>query len=287
MGGLGNQMFQYALYRRIKSEGKPVKLDIFPLVYFMKGEHPYLMEKAFGLRGEYAGYKEARRCGALSKHRAVRLIERKLRFPTESMRLRAGNDFEFGQDVEDAIQSGKDCYLAGYWLNDKCFSPIAETIQREYIFKPALGPENAELLEKLREPNAVAVHLRKYSAHGATYASWEKPLQYYENAMKYMADRIENAVFYIFSNDIEWCRQNVRGQQAVFVGNNSQPDSGQWIDMQLMSHCRNCIISNSTYSWWAAYLDPEGEGKTVVAPKFWLAHNGDATPNLDSWIEMD
>jgi hypothetical protein len=132
----------------------------------------------------------------------------------------------------------------------------------------------------------VAVHVRRYSSQGISGV--DKGIDYYEKAIRYFSDRIEGATYYVFSYDIDWCRANIETPKSVFVHENpaDQWGQGQWKDMMLMSHCQNIIISNSTYSWWGAYLNPCGVRKNVVSPSLWMEHCGNANPNLSEWVSM-
>ena len=281
-GGLGNQMFQYALYRRLKEEGKPVKLASSWLEIF---KAPYLVDNVFNTASEFASYAEARKLGAPSKCRIRRSLDYRLNLLTDKNILRNKNVYEFEPDVEDEIQSGKDIYLDGFWQNERWFSDVRDIIQKEFLFKNVLDDENAGILEEISSPKSVAAHVRRYSHEGIEAGDRGKE-NYYQKAVGYFLESLENATFYIFSNDIDWCRANIKTPKSVFVeGNPIGPfEDGQWKDMMLMSRCPNIIISNSTYSWWGAYLPPPNKEKTVVSPAFWQF--GDSNPNLDGWVSL-
>ncbi|MDR1571201.1 MAG: alpha-1,2-fucosyltransferase [Clostridiales Family XIII bacterium] len=282
-GGIGNQMFQYSIYRRLKEEGKTVRLW---------SVYPYMIDVAFDAKGEFASRREAQETGlpaTVSKNYPLRWAAHRLLRPKRKPNQFADDKgvYVFSQDIENRLQSDPPAgiFLDGYWQNEKWFSSIRGIIQREFSFKNALDERNSALLEKISRGGArsVAVHVRRYSSQG--FGGIDKGIDYYEKAIRYFSDRLENAVYYIFSDDIAYCKANIRTPQSVFVeGNPSGPwEPGQWKDMMLMSRCQNIVISNSTYSWWAAYLNPDDIKKNVAAPAFWLAEQGDTNPNLEEW----
>ena len=109
-------------------------------------------------------------------------------------------------------------------------------------------------------------------------------LHYYEEAIRYMCEHVQEPVFYVFSNDISWVRVNLKIPNAVYVTHNQGADS--WQDMYLMSKCKHHIIANSTFSWWGAYLNRDKQKLVVCPPK--LTNRGDS-PNLfpKEWIKIE
>lgn len=144
-------------------------------------------------------------------------------------------------------------YFDDDFQNEKYFADYADDIRKEFQFK-----------EKLQAPegNTVAVHVRRgdYVWHPNHLVCLPS---YYENAVAYICERVENPVFYVFSEDVEWCKENIKFPQPCFYVDNTDKPSSH--DMQLMSLCKHNIIANSTYSWWAAWLNSNPD-KIVIAP---------------------
>jgi hypothetical protein len=146
--------------------------------------------------------------------------------------------------------------------------------------------ETQHLKAKISEQNSISLHIRrgdylsdKFSSGFAGICN----LEYYERAVQYIKQNVSNPVFYIFTDDIEWVKENFKIENSHFVIHNSGKDS--WQDMYLMSNCKHNIIANSTFSWWGAWLN-NNQDKIVIAPKIWWNHftKDDVVP--DSWIRL-
>ena len=105
--------------------------------------------------------------------------------------------------------------------------------------------------------------------------------EYYKKAIDYIKQRVENAKFYLFSNDMPYVQDRFRGEEFVYVENNSE-DKG-YIDLYLMSLCKHHIIANSSFSWWGAWLNA-AKSKIVVAPSIWLTNAPARDVVPDTWI---
>ena len=110
--------------------------------------------------------------------------------------------------------------------------------------------------------------------------------KYFDSAIKYINERIPKPIFFVFSDDIEWCRTKLNIANAIYVDWNK--DDNSFRDMQLMSMCKHNIICNSTFSWWGAYLNNNPD-KIVIAPNKWMKINdklfeGDIVP--PTWIKL-
>ena len=284
MGGLGNQMFQYAIYRRLKEEGQNVKLDLgWTKIY----KHPYLIPDVFNVTGDIASYKDARQLGAKSKYRFRRILDYRLGLNKINKKnkniVNDNNVYVYQNDIETVLKSNEDVYLEGFWQNELWFKGAEDIIREEFTFKRTLDNKGLEILSKLTAPNSIALHYRHYT--GENLSTWQRPIEYYYKAVEYFQEEKGNAVFYIFSDNIEWCKKNFNISAAVFI--DSAGIKHEERDMRLISHCPNCIISNSTYSWWGAYLNPEKHKKTVISPRVWLNEYSESNPNLSDWITLD
>lgn len=169
-------------------------------------------------------------------------------------------------------------YLKGYWQSWKYFEPVKHLIREDFAFKTAFSPEILAKAEALRRGNSVAMHFRRgdyTSTSAATYHGICEP-EYYQKA----AERYPGATFYIFTNDPAWVKDNLP-QGITYEILSGALSHTQYEDLFLMSSCRHQVIANSSYSWWAAWLN-RYEGKRITAPKRWFVaegmHDGDLIP---------
>ena len=147
--------------------------------------------------------------------------------------------------------------------------------------------QNADIAEKISQVNAVSLHVRR-----GDYISDKKnafigvcTLDYYKTAIEKIKTQVDNPVFFVYSDDINWVKNNlVIDKTAVFVNHNRGQES--YNDMHLMSLCKHNIIANSSFSWWGAWLNTSPD-KIVIAPKQWFANMQDTSDLLpDNWLKM-
>jgi hypothetical protein len=172
-----------------------------------------------------------------------------------------------------------DTRLVGQWQSPQYFADYADVIRRDFTFRADASEGNQRLLARITaDPSAVSLHVRR-----TDYVTWpgNQPVMgfvgesYYERAVAWVRERIAQPTFYIFSDEPAWCRQHLKlGDASVYVDGNVGADS--YLDMWLMSHCKHHIIANSTFSWWGAWLNPNAE-KLVVAPACWFSD-----PSMDA-----
>ena len=283
-GGLGNQMFQYALLKALSAKGRTVKAS---LGFYYK--RPQLA--AFCLNDVFAGasfdvvdeniFEEKN-----AQWRKIKENERELQI----FLCDYANRFFWVEELEgiydERIFETKNCVFVGYWQTEKYFCNIRETLQRDFSF-----PYGEDQLKKLGEEfaknvNTVAIHVRRgdylnsVDIHGSL---WET--QYYENAIRYFAEKLINPKFVFFSDDIEWVKKKFCYKNCIYIESGMFENYQPWYDMYLMSVCAHNIIANSSFSWWGAWLNRK-QGQTVVAPRTWLKTQ--AMPDIcpDRWIRM-
>lgn len=285
LGGLGNQMFQYAAARSLATaKGKPLYLDLsdFP---------GYHLHYGFELSKVFCGTFEAADEGQLWQvlgwraHHALRnMLKRRQLALFRNKRFVVEPHFHYWPGFFEAPD---DCYLAGYWQSEKYFKPIEEIIRKEFTFNSALSGQNEELAEQIAGCNAVSLHIRRgdYVSDARTRATnGFVSLAYYQNAVRRIAKGVSAPVFFVFSDDMEWVRGNLNIPfQCQFIRHNQGTES--YKDMQLMSLCQHHIIANSSFSWWGAWLNPR-HGKIVIYPKEWFVNTHINTEDLTprDWI---
>ena len=286
IGGLGNQMFQYAAGRALSlAREQPLRLDIFGFDGYGL-HHGFELKRVFNCPAEIASEADVR--GMLG-WQALSLVRRILSRPGMAALRRkefiVEPHFHFWSGLSQVPQ---DCYLAGYWQSEKYFCGASDTIRRDFTFRQPLSPENARLAGQISQVNAVSLHVRRGDyvsntrnsiTHGAC------ALDYYRAAIQYVSGQVEQPHFFIFSDDIAWVKENLKMEMPHrYVDHNHGAES--YNDMRLMSLCRHHIIANSSFSWWGAWLN-QSASKIVVAPAKWFAdgkNTGDLLPQ--GWVKL-
>jgi len=260
-GGAGNQLFQYAAARALADHlGTDLALDS----RYVAGSNN---------RGDcFIHYQNARftrtdrlppaKSDGAIRYALWRILGRNPRFHRET---HLGYDPDFF-DLPDQT------YLHGYWQSEKYFEGIADQIRRDLRFTTPLDKPNADMAVQIaKAPCPLALHVRRgdYVVSGA-YAACTP--EYYRTAARHVAETTGNdPTCFVFSNDPAWARENLSlGFDTVIVDHNDET-TGHF-DLHLQTLCAHNVIANSTFSWWAAWLN-DSPGKCVVAPKEWFAPN--------------
>lgn len=277
MAGLGNQMFQYALIKALEKAGKDVYADTFWFDKFC-GHNGLELEKIFPISLRKITKSDANRLGYADYTFWQRLCQKY--FPKATY---------INQGIEDSIVfqpqifDMDDVYLSGYWQSEKFFSNISDEICELY---GSLKINNySKYDEQILSTESVSLHVRRgdyvnNSLHGNVCN-----LNYYTRAVEYVSNKIDKPKFFIFSDDISWCRENLQVNDAVYVDENKGKHS--YLDMRLMSMCKHNIIANSSFSWWGAYLNAN-KSKIVIAPTRWFNCSDIATGDLipNTWSKL-
>lgn len=279
-GGLGNQMFQYALYLKLRSMGREVKMDDRS-EYVLANARP-IMLWVFGSDYQAADQKEINQLtdGNLNPlHR----IRRKL-FGRKSLEYQ-----EADCNFDEQVLQRDPAYLTGYFQSEKYFADIAEQVREAFSFSERIWDGLDEKLvkriksykEQIRNTRAVALHIRRgdYLNVPEIYGGICTE-NYYAKAVSLMKERVPEAVFYVFSNDPVWAKSWVKQQEneknPMVVIEGAGEDTG-YLDLMLMSECRHYILANSSFSWWGAWLG-KAKDKCVIAPAVW--QNGKAQEDI-------
>lgn len=285
IGGIGNQMFQYAFALSLKEKfpDEEIKLDISHFHGY--GLHNgFEIEKVFGSLLPIATKKNLKKITYYSPNYKISRILRRV-FGYKRTEFKEPSLFTYWGDKVYSIDY--DCYYEGSWQNEKYFKNIENIIRNAFVFKHNLDERNNLLLKSIQSTNSVAIHVRRgdYLLEEAYKNICD--FAYYINAIKYIKDNVDNPTFYIFSNDADWCKINILplcGSAEVIDWNDG---SESWKDMYLMSLCNHNIIAHSSFSWWSAWLNIR-KNKIVVSPRKWFNKKGIIeTPQLKDWILMD
>lgn len=267
-GGLGNQMFQYAFGRRIALVNKvPLKLD---LKWFQDTGKDTL--RAYELKylkvcEEFATSEEIK--GIISDNFFVntfrRVGKRILPLRHSSYITESNNGFDPQlMNLQDNV------YLDGVWANEKYFFDIKDLIKEEFELKFPSDEANTNMAKMIESVNSVAVHVRRgdYVSNPVTnkYHGLCSP-EYYATAIASIADKVKDPHFFLFSDDPQWVKDNIKtSAPTVYVSHNKAAKGYE--DLKLMKSCKHNIIANSSFSWWAAWLNSNPD-KIVFAPFKW------------------
>lgn len=287
IGGLGNQMFQYALGRKIAINNNiRLMLDISGLENHSGNGTPRKYSLGvFNIEERFSDKKEVAKFKPENNSKITRTLAKKFALFKSREYFIAEPYFNFCPDI---LNTKKGSYLQGYWQTEKYFKDIEDVIRNEFTLKDEYSIEGKEITQKIKNCNAVSLHIRR--GDYVTSAITNKfhgicSLDYYGKAIKRIADNIQNPHFFIFSDDIEWVKQNLKIDFPVeYVSNGTLKD---YEELMLMSYCKHNIIANSSFSWWGAWLNNNPE-KIVIAPRRWFADvlvdTSDVVP--ETWIKM-
>ena len=178
-----------------------------------------------------------------------------------------------------------DCYLIGHFQNENYFKDIRNIILKEFEFKNKVDDKlTIAILSKL---NPISIHVRRgdyiNNKHNAVFNVCD--VNYYHKAIDLICEKVKTPYFYIFSEDIAWCKENLKIKQPhLFIEYN---EKNTIRDLLLMSFCKHNIIANSTYSWWGAWLN-KNKSKIIIAPKKWLNSDPKYYKNIvpSNWIKI-
>lgn len=263
-GGLGNQLQQYALYRKLVRLGKEVRLDLSWFQSFEeKKETGTVTERELELvhfdRLIYETCTQEEKDELIGGEDIKGKFRRKLFPMTVSW-------FHESKMYHPEIFDFENMYLSGYFACEKYYADILYDLREKIQFPPSGNPRNEEMRAEMRSCNSVSLHVRR--------GDYLKPenvemfgnictTAYYRKAVEVMKDRIPNAHFYLFSDDIPYVKGAFSGEEYTVVDLNHGRDS--FYDMYLMSSCKHNICANSTFSFWGARLNPN-EDKIMIRP---------------------
>ncbi len=279
-GGLGNQMFQYALGQTLALKNHDtLKLDIRN--YTPDNTFRSYKLKHFAITAAIATPEEIARI-----KRDWPVISRFVR--AFKIRILRQESVSFKPAI---LEKTGDQYLEGYWQSERYFQDSASVIRRDFTLKEPLGPGAATVAAQIAATAApVSLHVRRgdYASDAKVNAMFGTcSPNYYRRALKLIRERVPTAHFFVFSDDIEWVKQQLElGPDAVFVSNKTTLQDYE--ELYLMSLCHHHIIANSSFSWWGAWLDPRPD-KIVIAPRVWFHGTNpkmyrDIVPT--SWIKL-
>lgn len=288
IGGLGNQMFQCAFAIALKNSqlGEDVKLDIshFNGYGLHNGFEIYDVFKKYPIK--VATKRECRQLTRYIPNYKLSRLYRRL-FPKKQTEYLQPYQLSYCYDP-NALTILGDCYMEGYWMSAKYFEFCKDEVVKAFEFESFSTKENKQYAEMLALDNSVTIHVRRGDYLGVENFMNICTLDYYKKAINEVKKIIKNPVYFIFSNDQEWCMENLKdvfdNSDVHFVTNNKGKES--YRDMQLMTLARCNILANSSFSWWGAFLNNRKD-QIVYVPSRWVNNLNDRDAYADGWIVID
>ena len=179
---------------------------------------------------------------------------------------------------DTGLEEKKDQYLIGFWQHHLYPQKYKRQLKKAITFP---GRGNSTLLAKIQETESVSLHIRRGDyVQNATFALTD--FSYYSNALRLIKDQHKKPTFFIFSDDIPWCKKEFKSLKNVVF---TDEKSDEVTDLFLMKSCKHHILANSTFSWWGAFLG--SDESTVVMPKKWIADPKSASAlHCKKWIQL-
>ncbi|MBI2120788.1 MAG: alpha-1,2-fucosyltransferase [Parcubacteria group bacterium] len=264
IGGLGNQLFQYALGRHLAEiHHTELKLDITGFEEYKL--HAYSLShfnivENFATKEEVARFKKLKRKPGRKWYIFNKLIaERK---------YIQQRQFHFDPRI---LRTGNNVYLDGDWQTEKYFKDIADILRKEIVVKTPLSGKDKEVADKILATNSVMMHIRRgdYVSDPVSNDYFgTQGLNYYKKAIGLILEKVSNPHVFVFSDDHAWVKENIKlGVPTTYVDHNGADKNYE--DLRLMSLCKHHIIANSTFSWWGAWLS-QNPNKIVIGPTRWF-----------------
>ena len=282
-GRLGNQLFIYAMARKVQllCNQKDVYVNTYMVENYKWNNSliNYNIDKSFKF---YNTPLRRLKCQTPFFQNIIRILYRKYTYKKTSREIyevdkKMKKFFEFlGMYIcKDAYmdfnfsKKKKNIVLYGYYQCEKYFDDIRDVLLKELTPKYPILEKNISLLKDIQESNSVCVTIRigKDFTENPIYNVCN--LEYFKSGMRYIANKVKNPKFFIFSDNPKWLKENVKFDYDVVFEEGNDPD---YEKLRIMSSCKHFIISNSSFSWWAQYLSTN-TSKIVVAPERW--YNGD------------
>lgn len=288
-GGLGNQMFGYAYSLFLKDRGYKVCL-LWRDYLFTKQHNGVELELAFKICLNQSSRIKILLCSFFNRLFQISILKKIVsKIIKEIDRLFNKNIYQQPSPYYyDESQFHKNTLANGFWQNCNYLEPLRTEILNVFSFRLPNNYEAKSVVQSILNSESVAVHIRRgdyLAKEFSDYNVFGEDVSYHSSAIDLLKKELPNSVFFFFSDDLIWCKNKFQSDRFVFVDENK--GSNSYLDMYLMSLCKHIIISNSTFSWWGAYLHKSypGTQRYVVAPKFWTK-DGIETSSFSpsSWI---
>lgn len=265
IGGLGNQLFQYAFYKQLEVNypQEEIKVDITEFKNYAL-HNGFELERVFNLTLNKANQKEI-----------IKVKSGRSFFAKVKRKLVGYKSTHIFQDKFDYSHvGGRNLYLDGYWQHPKFWELTHDNLAKFLQFNIDLSIKSKEILNKIKTENSISIHIRRgdyllpQNANIFTNCS----LDYYQKSISYFEEKYPDISFYVFSDDINWVKDNLKVDSSVeFINHNTGNKSSE--DLFLMSQCKHNIIANSSFSWWGAYLNKNPNNEVICPDRWWKDPN--------------
>lgn len=272
MGGMGNQMFQYAMGRNLSLKfNVPVKFDL-----------SFLNNRNMGPNFVYRDYD-------LNLYNVVEDFDLS---NVEKIFILNQPKFNYVSDLQnivgDMLNKNISVLIDGYWQSPLYFKEFEDQIRSELSFKNKVEDANeyiVNMLNKIKSTNSVLVNVRRTDYLNTNFHG-VMGVDYINKAKSIIDEKVDNPNYFVFSDDIDWCKENIDLPNMTIVDHSYKGDRFNYY-LQLMSNCKHFIIPNSSFAWWSAWLN-RGDDKIVIAPSRWLTDVNIDTSDLTpaDWIRI-
>jgi len=288
MGGLGNQMFQYACVRNLAIENNGIAYidlsgitnkthNIYSLNYLNISDEVKIINSKKSIKGFICYLIFGIFCKFFGDNQNAFNI-----FSSFEKNLNKDGIYCVPDGyIKLEKASSKNNYLVGYFQSSKFFKENENLIKKELTVKVKNRDINKEIINKISTTNSVCIHIRRgdYIGHYLQVCNDK----YYYDAIKLINKCIKDPNYFVFSDDIKWVKENMKfPNNTTFVDN----DNSNYEELNIMSKCKNFIISNSTYSYWAQFLSTN-KNKIVVAPSKWFLNDKKTDIYEEKWKLID
>ncbi|MCY7332475.1 MAG: alpha-1,2-fucosyltransferase [Pseudanabaena sp. CAN_BIN31] len=286
-GGLGNQMFQYATARRLAEKHSTIlKLDLteFESYKLRKYDlHCFHIWEYLATKSEINDI--------VYSHNNLNKFKQKVSLKLGFKKYKNSNwiiekQFHFDPDI---LEAPNNILLEGYWQSEKYFADISDILRREFVVKYQQDSQSQRFAELIQSTESVSLHVRRtdYVQNTLTnkiHGTCDQ--DYYDRSVGYISDRVSNPHFFIFSDEPQWARDNLKLSFPTTIVD-CNDSSRNYEDLRLMSMCKHNIIANSSFSWWGGWLNLNPK-KLVIAPQKWFNDETRNTQDIipEQWIKM-
>ncbi|MBW8521821.1 alpha-1,2-fucosyltransferase [Chryseobacterium chendengshani] len=287
IGGLGNQMFQYATAKALSLHRNELLLLDSRLFDNYK-LHSYSLNH-FNIEASVVKNNLPLKTPSFSKRVIHKILQKLDAFILKNKVFSIYQEKDLRFDKTLFKTNKKNIYLKGYFQSEKYFLRFEDEIRRDFEIITALKKETRDMLKIIEAGDSVSLHIRRgdyISNANANAVHGTCNLDYYHRAITIIQGKIKDPAFFIFSDDIDWAKENLKIDNTIyFVDFNDA--STNYEDIKLMSACKHNIIANSSFSWWGAWLN-SSKNKIVIAPSKWFntdkLNSEDIIP--ESWMKI-